>query len=198
MTRFRILTVTLVLFSRNVDAQATEATSPSAAARPAVADSSARRGAITVNPIAFFLGVYSGDAEFKVKPTVTLGVGATVKTPQVNATEDDVDYRAIDVKLRYYPSKTALRGFSVAATAGIVTAFGIDYSGGLGRGPENRRDSRPSIGTEFSYQWLLGSHSRAAWVIGAGMKRMLGRVGPFAPVDNQWLPTARASIGYGF
>ena len=135
-------------------------------------------------------GYYAGDLEFKAAPSVTLGIGATV-----NTIEDFNNYRAIDVKLRYYPNEKALQGFAIAATAGISTARGSSFSFA---GLSTRRYTRPSIGTEFSYQWLLGPTSRFVVVLGAGVKRMLGEEGSFDPVNIPLLPMGRASIGYAF
>ena len=65
-------------------------------------------------------------------------------------------------------------------------------------GISTRRFTRPSIGTELSYQWMLGPTSRFAVVLGAGVKRMFGKEGNFDPVNIPLLPMGRASIGYAF
>jgi hypothetical protein len=167
-----------------------------AARRPGPASPGARpdsvpwRGAVTANPFAALAGYISGDAEFRSAAGVTVGIGATV-----NTIDDYNNYRAIDAKVRFYPSGTALRGFAVAATVGLSTARNSAATA-FGREPE--RFTRPSIGTEFSYQWLLGRTARFVVVVGAGVKRMMGEEGSFDPVNIPLLPMARANIGYAF
>lgn len=197
MPRFWISLVTLWLFAGTLGGQTPDAASGVPAPARSINGPSVRRGTVTANPLAVLAGFFSGDAEFKVAPALTFGIGMTV-----NTIDDFNNYRAIDLKLRYYPSEKALRGFSVAATAGISTASGPDWiatsSSSFFSDGTTRRFTRPSIGTELSYQWLLGPTSRFAVVLGAGVKRMFGEEGNFDPVNIPLLPMGRASIGYAF
>lgn len=198
MPRSGIPLVTLCLWAVTVGAQTPEPTSTAQAPARGRSDPSTVRGTVTANPLAILAGFFSGDAEFKVAPAMTFGIGATV-----NTIDDFNGYRALDFKLRYYPNEKALRGFSIAATAGISTARGPDWiatssSSFFSEGISTRRFTRPSIGTEFSYQWMLGPTSRFAVVLGAGVKRMFGEEGNFDPVNIPLLPMGRASIGYAF
>lgn len=65
-------------------------------------------------------------------------------------------------------------------------------------GNVSERVTRPSLGTELSYQWIVGPSSRFVAVVGAGVKRMFGKEGNFEPLDVPVLPTARANIGFAF
>lgn len=198
MPRFWISLVTLWLCASTLGGQTPDAASGVPAPTRSTPAPSALRGTVTANPFAALAGFFSGDAEVKVSPTLTFGIGATV-----NTIDDYNNYRAIDLKLRYYPNEKVLRGFAVAATAGISTAIGPDWvatgsSSFFYDGISTRRFTRPSIGTELSYQWLLGPTSRFAVVLGAGVKRMFGQEGTFDPMNIPLLPMGRASIGYAF
>jgi hypothetical protein len=190
MRRSVMSCLALGLCAGTVGAQTTAPTPPESASTPAAAAAPALRGTLTANPIGMLAGFFSGDAEFRAAPAWTFGIGATV-----NTIDDYNDYRAVDLKLRYYPAEKALRGFSIAAIVGVSTAVDNRFTF-AGRASE--RFTRPSIGTEFSYQWLLGRTSRFAVVTGAGVKRMLGQEGSVDPVNIPLLPVARVSIGYAF
>ena len=147
-----------------------------------------RKTVIALNPFALFAEYFAGDIEHVVSPTATVGAGwSMVGISDYNA------YRSLEVKARYYPSQKAPVGFSVAASGGIATAIGSsDFEG------DRTRVTRPTIGTELSYQWLLGPTHRFVTVIGIGVKRYLGTEGSFDPINIPLLPTARANIGIAF
>lgn len=168
---------------------------------------SARTVAVSLNPFALFAEYVAGDVEARVAPAWTIGAGGTF-----NGIDDYNDYRALEAKVRYYPSEKALEGFSVAGTVGFATARDNDCGDGFsnrctvtldGSGrpflsPSGRRVTRPTIGTELSYQWLLGPRSRFVTVVGLGAKRYLGDEGSFDPINVPLLPTARVNIGFAF
>jgi len=53
------------------------------------------------------------------------------------------------------------------------------------------RNTRPTIATEFTYQWLLDPSSRFVAVAGLGLKRFLGaRSDQRNPINDGVLPTA--------
>lgn len=151
-------------------------------------DSVRMRGVATVNPFALFAKYAAGDVEFAAGKAVTLGVGGTF-----NAIDDYNDYRALEFKARYYPAERALRGFAVAATVGVVAATDREFPS-----PREIRRRRPTIGTELSYQWILGPAQRFVVVGGLGVKRLLGTEGNVDPINIPLLPTARVSIGVAF
>ncbi|MCC7054539.1 MAG: hypothetical protein IT355_14815 [Gemmatimonadaceae bacterium] len=147
-----------------------------------------RRTVVALNPFALFAEYFAGDIETTVSPTVTVGAGWSAV-----GINDYNNYRALEAKARYYPNQKAPVGFSVAATAGVATARGTSAFEG-----DPVRVSRPTIGTELSYQWLLGPTRRFAMVLGVGVKRYLGTEGSFDPINIPLLPTARANIGFAF
>ncbi len=153
-------------------------------------DPATRTVAVTINPFALFAEYVAGDVEVRVSPSVTLGGGSSV-----NGIDDFNGYRSLEVKARYYPGEMALQGFSVAATAGFASADDYDYSTGVER---QKRTTRPTIGTELSYQWILGPSARFVTVVGLGLKRYLGTEGNVDPINIPLLPTARINIGAAF
>ena len=185
------------------------------ATTPARVPPSARTVAVTLNPFALFAEYIAGDVEARIAPAWTIGAGGTF-----NGIDDYNNYRALEAKVRYYPSEKALQGFSVAGTVGFATAKGNDCSNGCyftvdggsrggfsgetpiypggGFSDTRRRVTRATIGTELSYQWILGPRSRFVTVVGLGAKRYLGEEGAFGPLNVPLLPTARINIGMAF
>ena len=173
------------------------------ATTPARVPPSARTVAVSLNPFALFAEYIAGDVEARIAPAWTIGAGGTF-----NGIDDYNNYRALEAKVRYYPSEKALQGFSVAGTVGFATAKGNDCSNGCyftvdggsrgGFSDTRRRVTRATIGTELSYQWLLGPRSRFVTVVGLGAKRYLGEEGAFGPLNVPLLPTARINIGMAF
>jgi len=155
-------------------------------------DPAIRKGVVTLNPFAIFAEYVAGDLEVKASPSWTLGAGASWA-----GISDFNSYRSIEAKARYYPGEKALEGFSVAATAGFASANdrNFDFNG---QRTVNRRTTRPTIGTELSYQWIIGPSSRFVAVTGLGLKRFLGNEGNSDPINVPILPTARINIGFAF
>jgi len=155
-------------------------------------DPATRKGVVTLNPFAIFAEYFAGDVEVKASPSVTLGAGASW------AGIDDFNrYRALEAKARYYPGEKALQGFSVAATAGFASAREVNFDFN-GQRTAGGRTTRPTIGTELSYQWIIGPSSRFVAVTGLGLKRLLGTEGNSDPINVPLLPTARINIGFAF
>jgi hypothetical protein len=165
-----------------------------------------RRTIVSVNPLAAFALHFTGDIEHRVSRAVSVGIGATA-----SEIEDYNNYRALDFKVRYYPMERVLNGFSVGASVGFgttngserfsfVTANGIityfTESGASTTKPP--RIFRPLIGSELSYQWLLGPSRRFVAVTAIGVKRRLGSEGPVDPLSIPLLPTARLNIGFAY
>ena len=164
---------------------------------------STRKAVLTLSPVLIVFGVVSGDYEQRVSPSVSVGAGGTLQS-------DDGDaYRALEAKVRYYPEARALQGFSVGGTLGVTseryTTF--SYAGTInGAEPTQTRvlDTRPTIGTEVSYQWIIGPPARFAIVLGVGAKRRLGdRKGEGDGWFDDYtfdkiIPTLRANVGVAF
>ncbi len=156
-----------------------------------------RKTVVSINPFAVFALYFAGDVETVVSPTASVGAGFS------NTGIDDYNnYSTLEVKARYYPSEKAPEGFSIAGTAGVATASGADCSNGCFIGPgtslPTTRATRGTVGTELSYQWLLGPKRRFVTVLGLGVKRFLGREAVFDPLSVSVLPTARVNIGIAF
>jgi hypothetical protein len=155
-------------------------------------DPDIRKGVVTLNPFAVFAEYFAGDVEFKAAPAVTIGAGGSV-----SSTNNFDGYGAIEAKVRYYPGEKALQGFSVAGTVGVASAKEENYD--FTRDVLTRtRVSRPSIGTELSYQWILGPSARFVAVTGLGLKRFLGENKNVDPLSIPIVPTARINIGIAF
>ncbi|MES3034608.1 MAG: hypothetical protein V4813_11490 [Gemmatimonadota bacterium] len=160
-----------------------------AQARRERVDPDIRKGTVTINPFAVFAEFLTGDVEVKVAPAVTVGAGGSFASSEFDG------YRALEAKVRYYPAERALQGFSVAATAGFSSGEGTTYDGTTER---RTRETFPSVGTELSYQWILGPSSRFVAVTGIGLKRFLGADSNADFFDPVILPTARINIGFAF
>lgn len=155
-------------------------------------DAAPRATAVTLNPIAAVAGFLTGDVETRIRRGVTLGAGGSL------AIGDEFNgYRSLEAKIRYYPNERALEGFSIAGTLGMASASGeiYDFNNNTVR---TERATRGTFGTELSYQWLLGPRKRFISVLGAGIKRTLGSEIFIEPLDNRFIPTARANIGFIF
>lgn len=183
-----------VLCALTVRAQAQDTTAHAGAPR-------ARKTAVTLNPFALFATYVAGDIETAVKPMLSIGVGGSY-----NGVSDYNNYFALEGKVRYYPQETALVGFSIAGTVGVASArdngyVAYDATGQpitFGPASGQNRTTRATVGTELSYQWILGPSRRFVAVGGVGVKRLLGSRGYADPIDSEVLPTARISIGIAF
>lgn len=145
-----------------------------------------------LNPIALVLGAVIGDFERTVSPSLTLGVGVSVVPEYLT------NYRAAEAKLRYYPDEHALHGVSLALTTGLVSEPFNSYD--YNTNTQTRRMlSRATIGTELSYQWIIGPSRRFALATGAGAKRLLGSAtGFYDGAFGSVIPTFRLNVGVAF
>lgn len=193
MPRHLWAVIAALLCALSTRAQAQDTTAPAPSHRT-------RKTAVTLNPFALFATYFAGDIETTVKPMLTLGVGGSY-----NGVSDYNNYRSFEAKVRYYPQETALVGFSIAGTVGVASARDNGYvvydaTGRviLGSASGQNRTTRATVGTELSYQWILGPSRRFVAVGGVGVKRLLGSRGYADPIDSEVLPTARISIGIAF
>ncbi len=156
----------------------------------------AHRTTITLNPIATVVGFFTGDVETAVAPTVTIGVGWSI-----TGLDDFDEYRALDAKVRYWVNGKVLDGFAVTGMAGVASSTGYFINAcsydSFTQTCRLTRSTRATIGTELSYQWLLGPTRRFVVVAGAGAKRYLGNQAN-SSFDAQFLPTGRANVGFRF
>jgi hypothetical protein len=173
-----------------------QASTPSAGPTAAATAKPERRTVVTANPFAIVALYLTGDIERKIAPAVTIGAGGSIA-----GSDEFDDYRALDAKLRYYPNEKALHGFSVAATVGVVSGRqSVTFDGSSGT-VRFDRTTRPTFGTDLSYQWLLGPKDRFATVLGFGFKRLFDTVNNSNDsfvLDTDFLPTARINIGFAF
>jgi hypothetical protein len=151
-----------------------------------------RRSVLAINPFATVAGFVTGDFERTVSPSVSLGIGGSV------ALADEFnEYRALDAKVRYYPNERMLEGFAIAATFGVASGRSEIFDFNT-QSVAFQRETRGTFGTELSYQWLLGPRRRFVTIVGVGAKRVIGSEPYVRPFDSQFIPTARANIGFAF
>ncbi len=154
---------------------------------------------LSLNPILLLVPILTGDFERVVSPTVTLGVGGTI-----SGNNEWNHYTALEAKVRFYFAETAPTGFSLAGTIGMASASQtvasyIGYVDSTYTSSYFReRSTKATVGTELSYQWLLGPKKQFAIVLGAGVKRFLGGGSYAFPISNDVMPTARLSVGVAF
>ena len=151
-----------------------------------------RSHTLSTSPIADMLGFINGEYQRKMTEAVTLGVSAG--TLEV----DDDRYSNVMVFGRYYPQGAALTGFFVGGRAG-AHRIGYDrweYDPDTFMSiPSRRTETRPAIGIDVGYDWLLGSNRNVLIGVGAGAVRLLG-----TGYDDFMVafPTARLNVGFAF
>ena len=153
-----------------------------------------RQQVISFQPINAVFTVYAAEYERALKPTLTLGVGATGFFP------GDLSYTSGDVKLRYYPQARPFQGFSFGASVGVTRA-GEEYTDFGGGGEPVERDrsvTGPSGGFMLDYGWLLGATQRFYVGLGVGAKVLFVDDEDFSDDFIARYPTARLSVGYAF
>jgi hypothetical protein len=204
MPRHCVVAALLFVIASPVAAQSAESVMRSDSTAPLRASNPnmPRVTIVSINPLAVFALHFTGDIEHRISRAASVGLGVTA-----SGIDDYNDYRALDFKVRYYPAERVLQGFSLAATIGLGTTNGgynydfIALPNGEVRDVRNSKPGRivrPLIGTELSYQWLLGPSRRFVTVLGLGAKRRLGSEGPVDPLNIPVLPTARVNIGVAF
>ena len=136
------------------------------------------RAIVGLNPLGIPFEVASLEVEGVILPGVTLGASASY-----NALGDDDDdgqgpgnarYTSGDVKVRYYPSEIALRGFGVGLALG-VTGYSkvVDVDPATGFQPRRESVTAPTISVLADYNFLLGARERFVVGTGIGAKRLL-------------------------
>lgn len=146
---------------------------------------------ISLQPLNAVLTVYSAEYERQTGSAVSVGVGGTYWS--FGDDSDDLTYKSADLKLRYYPNGTALRGFSFGGTVGFTSISATNSGGG------DESASGPTFGVLFEYQWLLGAQRNFSMTLGAGAKALSVKEENITSGDfTARYPTARISVGYAF
>ena len=152
-----------------------------------------RKNTLSTSPIADMLGFVNGEYQRKLTEGSTIGVSAG--TLEV----DDDRYSNVMVFGRYYPQGAALTGFFVGGRLG-AHRIGYDtweYDPVHFTSTRIRRsETRPAIGVDVGYDWLLGSKRNVLIGVGAGAMRLIGN-----NEDDYYLaafPTARLNVGFAF
>ena len=162
----------------------------------------ARKTVVTFNPFAILATFFTGDIEHAVSSAVTVGASGSFFSGDAYS-----DYGSLEGKVRYYPNEKVLQGFSIAGALGLASyretpfiaydSFGNPITT-IGPGSSSSRTTRGAVGMDLSYQWLLGPKRRFVTVLGAGVKRFLGRETYRQPFGAIVIPTARVNIGFAF
>jgi hypothetical protein len=130
------------------------------------------RAFIGINPLGIPFDIGSGEVEGVVLPGVT--VAGALSYSAIGDDDGDGEghprFFSGDVKVRYYPSEVALRGFGVGLGVGFTR-----YSEVRVIGTELRRESltAPTISVLADYNFLLGARQRFVVGTGIGAKRLL-------------------------
>ena len=174
-----------------------------AAAAPAAAQDTGTKApvdhkqTISTSPIADILGFINAEYQRKVTEAATLGVSAG------RLEVDDDDYSNVMLFGRYYPQGAALTGFFLGGRIGMhrIAYDRYEYSplppGSFPQAPIVRRESesRPAIGVDVGYDWLLGAKRNVHIGVGAGGMRI------FVNDDDNYMiafPTGRLNVGFAF
>jgi hypothetical protein len=192
--RNRVLTLAAAALIPSVAALAQEVPAappqviPAAPAQQQVAP----RNVISVQPINAVFEVYSVEYEHRLASAATLGVGGTYWNPGDEF--DNLTYASGDIKLRYYPSGTALMGFAFGASLGFTKVSSTNNFDG-----SEESTSGPAFGVLLEYQWLLGVKRNFVVALGVGAKALMVKEEDISSGDfTARYPTARVSVGFAF
>ena len=105
-------------------------------------------------------GWFNGEYERKLSEIMTIGFAGGWLDP------DPDKYTGFAALLRFYPQKTALTGFYFGGRAGLFNADDGDDS-----------YTRPGLGIDVGYSWLLGPGRSFYLALGVGGVKLMGDVG---------------------
>jgi len=189
--RLRTLTIAMFLPAAFSTARAQQTTTTGALAP--------KKQVLSIQPISAVIGVYSAEYERVIGPSVTLAGDVSYWNGFVGENDpSDPRYFSTDLKLRYYPGGTPLRGFSFGGTVGYTSASSggeecVDFTCST---TQRSSSSGVSAGFELDHGWLLGRTQAFSVILGLGAKRL------FITDDNNDFtlayPTARISVGMAF
>lgn len=144
---------------------------------------------LSFQPLTAMLTVYAAEYERKTGTALTFGIGGTYS----DLGDNDLTYRSGDLKLRYYPQGTALRGFSFGGSVGYTSVSESLFDG------SDASANGPSFGVLLEYQWLMGASRNFALALGLGAKAVMVDEDEFSNSDFiARYPTARVSVGWAF
>jgi hypothetical protein len=151
----------------------------------------APRNVFSIQPLNAMFTAYSAEYERQTAGAVTVGVGGTYF--DIGDAFDQVTFKSVDFKLRYYGNGVALSGFSFGGTAGFTSVSGTDFNG------TEESASGPSLGVMLEYQWLMGMQRNFAVALGVGAKAVFVNDNQITSDDfTARYPTARVSVGFAF
>jgi hypothetical protein len=119
---------------------------------------------LSTNPFGAMLKWVNAEYERKIGPATTLGASASYFA--------DFDQSNAAVLLRWYPDRSALRGFYVGTRAGAYRFATVTFD----RYPSFHEQTTvlPGVGIEVGYNWMLGPKQNVSVGIGGGLIRILG------------------------
>jgi hypothetical protein len=119
---------------------------------------------LSANPFGVMLKWVNAEYERKIGPATTLGASASYFA--------DFDQSNVAMLLRWYPDRSALRGFWVGARAGAYRFSTITFD----RYPSFREHTTvlPGVGIDLGYNWILAPKQNVSVGIGGGLIRILG------------------------
>lgn len=115
---------------------------------------------ISGGPLLLTLGGFNAEYERKISETLTWGLAGGWLD------QDKDSYTGFGPFLRVYPQQTALTGFYLGGGAGLYRA---DHDGDA--------HTRPGIGIDVGYSWLLGPGRSFYLALGVGAVKLMGDVG---------------------
>jgi hypothetical protein len=123
--------------------------------------------------------------------TSTFGIGGFHYTQ--GAGKEEVKFTSGEVRLRYYPGRVALQGFSLGGAIGFASVKGTSP------GFIAESQAAPTIGLMAEYQMLLGEKKNFSLAAGLGTKAVfVGKDEITSPDFRAKYPTARIAIGFAF
>jgi hypothetical protein len=129
-------------------------------------------GMVGLNPLGIPFDIFSIEAEGVVGPGITVGAAGSYNAfgGDIGPGGRDPRFGSGDIKVRYYPSEVAFRGFAAGLGLGI-TNFSSRPEGPDGSPlPERQKISAPTISVEADYNYLI---ERFVVGTGVGAKRYL-------------------------
>lgn len=162
-------------------------------ARPTQIADRGKENAIFINPFGIVFGVFTGEFERKLNPSLSLAVAATFWD---KPTGIDSRYHGATMALRFYPMEQVFNGFSISPLLGFVS-FDEEpdpCTPSANTSCNRKKTSNGIYGVQVDYGWLLGPSQRFAVGTGLGVRRIIGSTGG----DTKIIPAARFQIGYAF
>lgn len=138
------------------------------------AEDSTNRTSLSVNPLLLPFGAITVEGERATGSRSSLGASVNYFSPWLGDFDGD-GLLSIDVKARFYPNETALRGFSIGVSGGVMRVRDNDVveCTELICRTERRTDVLPTVAVLADYNWYLSRRRDFLVGIGFGVKRVL-------------------------